>query len=72
MLAITFLMMPMAATAWSSEKDGESVENKNNEGPDSTAVPDGGWGWLIVVNFFLVSKKQIKLPVLCSVWFGVA
>ncbi|KAK9404376.1 monocarboxylate transporter 5 [Crotalus adamanteus] len=45
----------MAATAWSSEKDGESVENKNNEGPDSTAVPDGGWGWLIVVNFFLVN-----------------
>ncbi|XP_070795752.1 monocarboxylate transporter 5 [Pituophis catenifer annectens] len=46
----------MAATAWCSEKDGESIEsNKNSEGPDSTAVPDGGWGWLIVLNFFLVN-----------------
>lgn len=63
----------MAATAWSSEKDGESVEsNKNSEGPDSTAVPDGGWGWLIVLNFFLVSKKQISYQYYVVAWFGVA
>ncbi|KAM6455772.1 monocarboxylate transporter 5 [Liasis olivaceus] len=48
--------MPMAVTAWSSKKDGESAESdKNSEGPNSTAVPDGGWGWLIVLNFFLVN-----------------
>ncbi|XP_026533753.1 monocarboxylate transporter 5-like [Notechis scutatus] len=46
----------MAATFWTSEKEGDSVEsNKNTEGPNSTAIPDGGWGWLIVLNFFLVN-----------------
>ncbi|XP_063155908.1 monocarboxylate transporter 5 [Candoia aspera] len=48
--------MRTAATAWSSEKDGESAESdKNSKGSDSTVAPDGGWGWLIVLNFFLVN-----------------